>query len=249
MGYSYGMAKKNKQKKFGITKKYSQRDLETDWNTFANYDPMWAILRDESKKNRGWNEEEFYNTGKLEITAILDKAKELGYPKSYGTALDICCGIGRLTSNLIGHFDKVIGLDISQKMVDIANEKHKQATFVRGNSLDFLGDQKVDLIMERIGFQHSDPEYVLNYIKGALKHLAVGGLFTFMMPPDEDPNYKKYRDEAIATRIDNRPLMLMYSIPIITIVNLIRSNGGVILERQETEGRFASCFYWVTKLK
>ena len=56
------------------------------------------------RKNNGWNEEEFFSTGKQEIKAILDKAKELGFPKCYGTALDICCGIGRLTSNLVDHF-------------------------------------------------------------------------------------------------------------------------------------------------
>jgi hypothetical protein len=55
---------------------YTQKDLETDWDKFAETDPMWAVLRDDSKKNRGWKEEDFYATGVEIVKDILTKAKQ-----------------------------------------------------------------------------------------------------------------------------------------------------------------------------
>jgi len=228
------------------SKQYTQKDLEKDWNTFAEYDPMWAILRDESKRGGGWNEEEFYKTGEPEVKLILNKCLELGLPKSHMTALDIGCGLGRLTNQLVGYFDKVTGVDISQVMLDKAKEHNPNINWVRANSLEFLGEQKIDMIMERIVLQHIEPKYAMNYVKGAIKHLSKDGLFTFMMPPSESEEYKRHRQIAIDTRTDN-PVMLMYSVSCEEVEKIISNYGGRLLEKENTGGRFPSCVYWVTK--
>ena len=68
---------------------YTQKDLETDWDKFAETDPMWAVLRDDSKKNRDRKEEDFYAAGVEIVKDILTKAKQIGYPKEYKSALDV----------------------------------------------------------------------------------------------------------------------------------------------------------------
>ena len=77
-------------------------------------------------------------------------------------------------------------------------------------------------------------------------NLSDGGLFTFMMPPEESKQYAEYRDRAIKNRHDN-PLMLMYSVPTKQVEDLIKERGGKLLEKEYTGGMFASCVYWVTK--
>jgi trans-aconitate methyltransferase len=154
--------------------------------------------------------------------------------------------MGRLTRQLIPHFEDVIGVDISQKMLDLAKVRNPSIRFVRDNSLDFLGPQKIDLIMERIVLQHIEPKYAMNYMRGGISHLSDGGLFTFMMPPEESKQYAEYRDRAIKNRHDN-PLMLMYSVPTKQVEDLIKERGGKLLEKEYTGGMFVSCVYWVTK--
>jgi len=67
------------------------------WEDAARKDPLWAILSDPAKKHRGWKLEDFFETGRREISLLLHQLSTLGFCSAGGTALDFGCGVGRLT--------------------------------------------------------------------------------------------------------------------------------------------------------
>src|SRR5713101_2448676 len=45
----------------------SLRELQRNWEGLAQTDPLWSICTDPEKRNKGWNQDEFFATGKHEI--------------------------------------------------------------------------------------------------------------------------------------------------------------------------------------
>lgn len=66
----------------------------------AQQDALWAILTDPSKKRGKWNEAEFFGTGEMEIRTIFDHLKQHNWMPSAGIALDLECGVGRLSRTI-----------------------------------------------------------------------------------------------------------------------------------------------------
>src|SRR4051812_24007718 len=64
------------------------KDLQWNWDTFAQQDAYWAILTDPEKAGRRWDPEEFFATGDKEIAAVLKHLTGIGLSPGHGTALD-----------------------------------------------------------------------------------------------------------------------------------------------------------------
>src|SRR5687768_9687456 len=93
-----------------------------EWEEMATVDPLWAIASDPSRRYGRWELDEFLATGEEEISAGLQTAQDLGFPKSWERALDFGCGVGRLTRAMSNRFGGCIGVDISSEMVNRASE-------------------------------------------------------------------------------------------------------------------------------
>src|SRR5439155_24603326 len=91
-----------------------------DWDELAELDPYWAVCTTRGTRFGGWNVDEFFATGEVEVAEILAAAEPLGVPRARGAALDFGCGLGRLTRALATRFDRTVGVDISPRMVDRA---------------------------------------------------------------------------------------------------------------------------------
>src|SRR5262252_1100231 len=97
--------------------------LQKNWEGLAQADPLWAICADAKRLGNKWTKEEFFATGEIEITRLLQYVESLGLrPERTGSALDFGCGVGRLTRALARRFHQCLGLDISATMVGIAQE-------------------------------------------------------------------------------------------------------------------------------
>lgn len=99
------------------------------------------------------------------------------------TALEIGCGVGRMTAAFAREFHEVIGVDVSPEMVAKARARGlKNACFVVGSGCDLagVGDASVDFAFSYIVFQHiPHKQAILRYFEEAARVLKRGGLFRF----------------------------------------------------------------------
>jgi len=159
-------------------------DMVSNWNDWADQDPMWAILTDPAKNNGKWNERDFFETGERQISRNLQWLREHGIQLKQGQALDFGCGIGRLSNALAKYFDVVHGVDVSTGMIDIATKLNKnpdKVTFFhnpKANLSDFAGGS-YDLVYSEIVLQHIPTSYQAIYIAEFLRLLSDHGIAYF----------------------------------------------------------------------
>jgi SAM-dependent methyltransferase len=159
-----------------------------EWEKLAELDPLWAILSRPDRRGNRWEPDEFFATGRVEVDGMMDRLRSLGYPRQRGAVLDFGCGAGRLTRALADHFDRCVGVDISQQMVDLARRFHadRPACEFLVNSEPHLGcfaDQSFDLVYSSIVLQHlPSQESMLGYLREFVRVLRRSGVLCFQLP-------------------------------------------------------------------
>ncbi len=113
-----------------------------------------------------------------EILPLLEK---IGI-KEGDRVLDLACGTGTITSLLHGlSKEKVVGLDVSTGMIDIAKEKYKDAPWAEFRCGDFLSiamPEKFDVIVLYNAYPHfMDPKHLSKCFSKALN---AGGVFAIV---------------------------------------------------------------------
>jgi len=174
-------------------------DVAKEWDALARRDPLWAILTDPGKKEGGWDPEEFFTTGEHEVTSLLSRCDQLGYPRQRVAALDFGCGVGRVTQALADRFDRSVGVDIAPTMIDRAralNHHGDQVTYVVNDSSDLTRFEtgSFDLVFSIIVLQHMEPELSTSYITEFVRICAPGGLVFFQIPHGPVPGVPMPRD-------------------------------------------------------
>ncbi len=156
------------------------------WQSLAKQDPLWAVLSWDNKKNGQWDIKEFFETGRSEILVVKDYLSNLSLSLAGFRALDFGCGVGRLTQGLSPYFSSVLGVDISECMVDQAEKlNNKPNCYFKLNTtadLKIIPDNYFSFIYSRLTFQHMDPKYTKSYIKEFVRVLEPGGVALFSQP-------------------------------------------------------------------
>jgi trans-aconitate methyltransferase len=151
-----------------------------DWEEMAK-NPLWAILTGK----RDWNIEEFFATGEADVRSLLLIADRLGLPKDRFRALDFGCGVGRITRQLVRHFQECWGVDVSTQMLQLAEKYNPPCRFhlnTRGDLRDFP-DHYFDLVYTVIVLQHQpNREIIESYIREFIRVLRPQGLLAFHSP-------------------------------------------------------------------
>ena len=166
-------------------------DMKRYWDERAQLNAPWYV--DTSLSYDEPDLDRFFETGRK----IVDQALARGVPASgSGTALEIGCGLGRVTLALADHFDRVIGVDISPQMIERAKElaSHERITYTvgTGSTLDGVADGSVDLVLTFTVFQHIPLiEVIESYIAEAGRVLRVGGRFVFQW--NNTPGERRWR--------------------------------------------------------
>jgi len=169
-------------------------ELRDVWEAHARYDPLWAILSDSSKKGRKWDLKLFFETGHREISYLMSRLSELNLCFQPGMALDFGCGVGRLTQPLSVYFEKVIGVDISKTMIDLAKRLNScgdscQFILNEKDNLDLMESDSFDLIYASIVLQHIPPEIMIKYLSEFLRILRTNGILVFQLPSHHRKEY------------------------------------------------------------
>lgn len=117
-----------------------------------------------------------------------------GYTGNYGYALDIGAGIGRLVRKMRHRFSAVLGVDISQTMVDFSKDflKDVPAAFVIKGDGSYLPVQSdtFDFAYSYISFQHMHTlEIVRSNIQETHRVLKSGGVCRIQTVKGKSNNY------------------------------------------------------------
>jgi SAM-dependent methyltransferase len=166
------------------------RELEAErarWERLAR-DPYYAVLN-EDRFRLGESAEAaratFDASGERDVAETLAEIRRLIDPDFRPPrAVDFGCGVGRLTIPLARACGSVVGIDISQAMLDEA-AKNCAARGVQNVTLvtsdDFFGQsgtvgRTVDFVHSYIVFQHIPPRAGLWLADALVRRLAAGGV-------------------------------------------------------------------------
>jgi ubiquinone/menaquinone biosynthesis C-methylase UbiE len=144
-------------------------------------------------EHEGWNERaRFYDEYTSRMTShaiapLLDAANV----RSGARVLDVCCGPGTASAEAVRRGAHVIGVDLSEEMIEVARSKRLGADFRTGDAeaLPFT-DQSFDCVICNFGILHlPEPE---RGIAEAARVLVRGGRYAFATwrGPDVSPFFR-----------------------------------------------------------
>jgi SAM-dependent methyltransferase len=164
-------------------------------------------------------------------------------------ALDIGCGVGRLTRVLAERADHATGLDVSQEMLDRAaahNDHLDNVRWVHGDgvSLAPIADASVDAVVSHVVFQHiPDPAITLGYVREIGRVLRPGGWAAFQVSNDPAVHRPRRRSllERVARAAGRRPggqddPAWLGSAVDLAALRAVAADAGLALERVVGEG-------------
>jgi SAM-dependent methyltransferase len=240
------------------------------WEDFAGQDPMWAVLSRTDQKYGAWDRDEFYATGEEQVAEIMEHAARFDRPAGREAALDFGSGLGRLTRALAMRFDRAVGVDIAQTMVDNATayNAHVPNVSFQVNArpdLSVFEDASFDMVNTRIVLQHlPSREVVEGYIVEFLRVVKDDGLLVFQLPshlPLPVRVQPRRRAYLLLRRLGVPPKVLywrlglhpnrMLAIPADEVVAFLERHGAKVLDvvtRTEPDVLdFEESIYYVTK--
>lgn len=156
-----------------------------NWDRLAKFDAMWTILTDPTKYGGKWDREEFFATG-ADVLVRLKTIEDLGAKINNGVAVDFGCGVGRVSHWLAQRFSRVVGVDISPHMLELAEQFNTQSaaiTFVLGNEQNIpLATSSADLVYSFIVLQHIPKAMQEKYLREFSRIVRPGGYLCFQTP-------------------------------------------------------------------
>ena len=218
-----------------------------DWEELAEFNPEWAVLSEPEARFGGWEMDEFFRRGHDQIERTMAAGSELGLPQGRGSVLDFGCGVGRLSRELSGRFERYVGVDISTGMVERArtlNSEFANCTYVVNDRPDLsrFGDGEFDAVVSFIVLQHiPDRDLIRRYLAEFVRVLAPGGLVAFQLPSEMPLIYRVlwrkrlYRvaralgisvERAHRLGLDN---MTMQALPVDEVRRALEQAGGEVL--------------------
>lgn len=114
-------------------------------------------------------------------------ARETGLREA-GSALDVACGSGKLTAELrrvTGSHGRIVGLDFSAQMLDVARREHPDIAFVEGDALNLpFDDAEFDASTIAFGLRNlADPVRGLAEMLRVVRPAGRAVVLEFVRPP------------------------------------------------------------------
>ena len=216
--------------------------VRQQWTTLGEKDPFWAVLTNPAMKGGRWDPTAFYETGVVEVDAVIRAAQQAS-PIRFGTALDFGCGVGRLSQALAQRFERVIGIDIAASMIQVANQFNRfpgRCQYLHNNAahLAVVEGASVDFVYSNITLQHMVPSLARGYIREFFRVARPGGHVIFQLPSRPSSRIEQWVKRAIPIALTNRSwrirsgspaAMESYFIPEPKIRSLVERSGGSLL--------------------
>jgi SAM-dependent methyltransferase len=155
------------------------------WKYYGEKDPYYGVLTQPNFKSDRLTEagkQQFFDSGRRYIDLVLSVVREhLDHSFQSTRALDFGCGVGRLALPLAAKCEAVVGVDVSESMLEESRKNAvrlgvKNASFVRGDDALSNIEGTFDLLNSLIVFQHIPPPRGEAIVKRLLQLLREGGV-------------------------------------------------------------------------
>jgi SAM-dependent methyltransferase len=161
--------------------------VRKDWTTLGAEDPLWAVDVAADKRGGRWDAEAFLEAGRKDVESARDQLRRLGLPVTWDRVLDFGCGAGRLSQALAEHAREVVGLDVSEPMLETArglDRSEGRVTFVLNEDPDLRSfeDASFDLVYTMRVMQHLPGAMQEAYLTEFVRVLRPGGLAVVHCP-------------------------------------------------------------------
>jgi len=149
--------------------------MRADWNQRASEDAYYYV----AFGRREQDDEEFFSTAADVVKGLEWDLKRV---RGRDAALEIGCGPGRLMRPLARHFTEIHGVDVSDEMIRMAQERLRDTPNAHphhgsGSDLSQFPDDKFDFVYSYAVFQHiPSRDVVFSYLREARRVLKPGGI-------------------------------------------------------------------------
>ncbi|MBI4876367.1 MAG: class I SAM-dependent methyltransferase [Acidobacteria bacterium] len=168
--------------------------MREDWDRRAREDSERYIYARDSQADVA----DFARSGEANYNQLVRPFLPIlldGRPAGACRAVEIGCGIGRMTEWFARDFAFVEALDVAPAMIEGARRGLGQAGNIAfhvndGAALAPVATASADLVFSYIVFQHiPSREAIGNYVREAARVLKDGGAFKFQLNGDQSPDY------------------------------------------------------------
>src|SRR5947207_398183 len=160
------------------------KKMRADWNERALEDAYYYV----AFGRRGQEDDEFFATAADVVRALEAELKRLPQgDRRARRALEIGCGPGRLMRPMSWNFGEIHGVDVSDEMIRLAEEKLSNVpnafpVLNDGTGLGCYPDESFDFVYSYAVFQHIPSRAVVfNYLTEALRGLEHDGILRFQI--------------------------------------------------------------------
>lgn len=210
-------------------------NTDVEWEKWGKSDPYFAVLTHQKFRNENLtpeSKEEFFESGKSHVNQVLKTCRE-HFDQDFepDAVLDFGCGTGRLVIPFAGIASQVVGLDVSDSMLDEARKNCEEQSLrnVRliksDDNLSNLHGQ-FDLVNSFIVFQHIPVERGGKLFTRLLDHLNEGGICAihvlYSMPVQE--SIEEPPPDSLARKANRRFWRL---------VNILKRSGQATAGNEE----------------
>jgi len=165
-----------------------------DWSEIGRRDPYFGVLSVPDYRGATLAPETleaFYATGRDDIARLLSWIREDLAVAPQGDALDIGCGVGRLSLALAPHVTSIAGYDVSPTMLQHAAARARSKAVSNASFSTSLPDGPFDFFISYLVFQHIPEPQGLALLSEALRRAAPRAIlavqFLFWRDPDLRP--------------------------------------------------------------
>jgi SAM-dependent methyltransferase len=207
------------------------------WLHLGHEQPFYSVLADDcyAPARFGEFEPQFWESGEAEAGGLANHLADIGaVALADAVVLEYGCGVGRVAIPLAAMAGSVIGYDISEPHLKLAQQG--AAALGRTNLRTILIDElpqkleRCDVFYSRIVLQHNSPPVIGHLIRVLIRSLKIGGIGVFQVPT----HFYGYRfSVGEALRAPPKMDMEMHCYPQAEIFSTIAQEGAELVQVRE----------------
>jgi SAM-dependent methyltransferase len=161
-------------------------EMRSFWDERADEDAFFFV--DNRMEYGSPDLERFWSEGEQDLDKLLVALGAAVAPED--RVLEIGCGVGRLTRVLSARAGSVVAVDVSARMLELAQRHNPALDNVQwvlgdGATVGAVDPESVDACVSHVVFQHiPDPEITLSYVREIGRVLRPGGWAAFQISND-----------------------------------------------------------------